>query len=222
MEVSVKLKEPSVELYQICGDDLTIVDMARISFNRQHGDLERDIKLIKYLYDNNHYSPFEHTLITFKVTCDTATARQVMRHRSWSFNEVSRRYTDEDIAFFLPDVIRLQDDKNRQCSGGINEDSERLKNTIEDLYHTAYKDYIYLLSNGVPREQARYVLPIGLTTSFMASCNLRSFIHFLQQRLDKHAQKEIRDIAELMLKLVYNTSKFNITLRHAFPEADLQ
>jgi len=169
-----------------------IVDAARVSYTyrkKKEETLEGDLRLLKYLWDNKHMSPFEMVQLKFRVKAPLFISKQWMRHRTASYNEVSRRYTEENLEFFYPDEWRLQSNKNKQSSYGIvNIDKNLVKaNTLAcvDLYE-------YLLSKYVTREQARMVLPQNLYTEFIFSMNLRNLMNFLEQRDSEHAQYEIR------------------------------
>ena len=106
-----------VELVDHMGSDLTIVNSARVSFGKHKQTLdEKDIKLIKYLVKNKHTSTFEHNVVTFRIKVPLFVRSQHHRHRTWSYNEISRRYTDFNIEFYEPDSFRTQHKSNRQAS----------------------------------------------------------------------------------------------------------
>lgn len=198
----------TVELVKYSGDDLMIVNSARVSLGKEKTEIDKsDIKLIKYLIDNNHSSTLEHCFFTFRLQIPIYVARQLMRHRSWSFNEISGRYVEFTDSFFTPDKFRLQDKDIKQ---GSKEDVENIlnqddiKNKYNQILDNAYQGYQELLKLGVCKEQARGVLPLSLNTELYATCNLRSLFHYLQLRLHKHAQKEIQEISQDMLNLVKN------------------
>src|SRR4030067_2674197 len=108
-----------VTYIQHMGSDLNVVNAARISFNTEVTELsDKDKKLIAYLADNEHMSPFEHNILTVIVECPLYIRSQIHRHRTFSYNEVSRRYTSENLEFFIPDIIRKQAESNRQASSG--------------------------------------------------------------------------------------------------------
>jgi thymidylate synthase (FAD) len=215
-----------VELLNTMGTDKCIVDSARVSFNKDtpHDNLltEKDTKLIKYLADHKHTSPFEHCTMTFRVKAPLIVARQHMRHRTWSFNEVSRRYTSDNIEFYLPEFFRKQHEKNRQAS--IDVDINPVLDTVTgstQIYTTTAKDkvksssrkclklYRDLLNSGVCREQARMVLPQSMYTEYWCTANLLNIIKFLKLRLPEESQWEIRRLAEEMSQFV----------KDMFPEA---
>lgn len=190
----------SVELISHMGDDLSIVRAARVSYGREPGekfDPVKDAKLLKYLLRHNHWSPFEHATLTFRVELPIFVARQWMRHRSWSFNEVSARYTQLPPMFFMPDEWRVQSTVNRQGSEGRLTDvaSDEADMIALGAFEAVAAAYQSLLALGVGREQARSVLPVGVFTQLYATASLRSVLHFLALRDEPHAQAEIRDYA---------------------------
>lgn len=191
------------------GDDLTVVNAARVSFNVISDILtEKDEKLIKYLADHEHMSPFEHCAMTFIIECPLYIRSQIHRHRTFSYNEVSRRYTSEDLVFYVPSIddIRKQSKSNRQASSGIHEkiNAKALIDIMEKSHKKSLVVYQKLIDSGVCREQARGVLPQNLMTKFYMTGNLRNIAHFLALRMHDGAQKEIRDVAEQMLSIVSN------------------
>lgn len=181
------------------GNDLRVVNSARISFGGESQDLtDKDKKLISYLADNQHMSPFEHNVLTVIVECPLYIRSQIHRHRTFSYNEISRRYTAEDIQFFVPETIRKQAKSNRQASDGELEPdkAQRVLYWIEEQHKRSRKLFEELLLMGVPREQARGILPQNLMTKFYMTGNLRNWAHFVKLRLDGHAQQEVRVIAQ--------------------------
>lgn len=180
------------------GDDLTVVNSARISFAGESQTLEeRDKKLIKYLADNEHMSPFEHNVLTVIVECPLYIRSQIHRHRTFSYNEVSRRYTSDNIEFYVPETVRRQAASNRQASEGeLDPISANTAIAIMKVQHEQALDaYNDMLALGVPRETARGILPQNLMTKFYQTGNLRNWAHFVKLRLDKHAQSEVAEIA---------------------------
>lgn len=180
--------------------DLMPVTAARVSFGRDSitgKDLDKDKKLMKYLAEHKHTSCFEHQTATFMLEVPLFIRGQIMRHRTFSYNEISRRYTDENIEFWIPDKWRKQSASNKQAST-----DEAVANS--DYLNTAHIDYLYdaltmytsMLERGVCREQARAVLPQSLLTRFYMTGNLRNWQHFLELRRDGHSQKEVQVVAE--------------------------
>src|SRR5690606_3418986 len=135
---------------------------------------EKDIKLINYLAKNKHYSPFEHNSLTVLIECPIYIAAQAMRHRMGKFNQISRRYTEENIEFFEPEVYRKQHKSSKQCSDGRidNVENDLAKALVKDFHSDALVIYNQLLSLGVSRELARGVLPQNLMTKFYMTMDL--------------------------------------------------
>ena len=174
--------------------------VARVSNPSNQNNTETAPKLIKYLIKNKHWSPLEMVHVVMEINTTRDIARQILRHRSFAFQEFSQRYADptKDLGFVTREA-RLQDTKNRQNSIEIKEDpelkhgwNERQKIVIE----YAQKEYDWAIKNGIAKEQARAVLPEGLTVSrlYMAG-SVRSWIHYIIIRAGKETQKEHREIA---------------------------
>ena len=190
-----------VQLIDWMGDDKRAVNAARVSFLKDDlGSSEltdRDEKLIRFLVNHRHTSPFEHMQATFRIKCPLFVRAQIMRHRTFSYNEVSRRYTEENIEFYLPECLYKQADKNLQCSSDERLENEYiLKCIYKHSTDASFESYQILLDNGVSRESARMVLPQNLYTTFWMSGNLHNFLKFLDLRLDKHVQYETVRVAQ--------------------------
>ena len=189
-----------VRLIQSMGDDNTPALAARVSFAKmttQSEMTQRDESLINYLAINRHTSPFEHISATFLITCPLFIARQIQRHRTFSYNEISRRYTSKDIEFYIPRSLRKQAETNLQCSLPINiPRSAEFTRLIKDHTQVCLSFYNTLLDQGASREQARAVLPQSMYTSFWMSGNLLNWAKFLKLRLDEHAQPEATEVAQ--------------------------
>jgi thymidylate synthase (FAD) len=189
-----------VTLIQSMGDDNTPALAARVSFAKKDTKSEmsqRDESLINYLAVNRHTSPFEHISATFLITCPLFIARQIQRHRTFSYNEISRRYTSKDIEFYIPRSLRKQAETNLQCSLPINiPRSAEFTRLIKDHTQVCLSFYNTLLEQGVSREQARAVLPQSMYTSFWMSGNLLNWAKFLRLRLEEHAQPEATEVAQ--------------------------
>lgn len=208
MKVELKTITPNAEL--------NIVEIARVSSSRVD-KTEKPEGLINYLIKNKHWSPFQHSYLTFEIVTSKAIGIQLLRHLSFTFQEFSQRYAVveniEDIEF------RIQAEKNRQSStdivGGIrfNEgsffvdldtDNEKLRNWITDVANyleeglLLYKDGIEL---GIAKECARMILPMATQTTLYMTGSVRSWIHFLEIRDDAHAQKEVQLIAKEIKRL---------------------
>lgn len=198
------------------GNDLSIVNAARVSFNSTSDSLEeKDIKLINYLAKHEHMSPFEHCTLTVLIECPLYIRSQIHRHRTFAYNEISRRYTSEDLQFYVPSVndVRQQSKSNRQASNGTLDDTEanQVIQKMVDAHATMFSLYEDLLKSGVCREQARGVLPQNLMTKFYMSGNLRNYTHFLDLRTHDGSQKEVRDVANQLEQIL--TNKFPAALK---------
>ena len=193
------------------GSDLTVVNSARVSFGVEKTGLDnRDKKLINYLIKHKHTSTLEHNVITFKFVVPLFVRSQHHRHRTWSYNEISRRYTDKDIKFYLPNEFRTQHDSNRQASNPDDlRDPLAYKNfsmlTCSELLQNKTKDcleaYEVMLEAGVCREQARMILPQNLYTEYYGTVNLNNLLKFIDLRTHEGAQWEIQKVAEACLEI---------------------
>jgi len=203
-----------VELIDAWGDDKRAVHAARISFAKEGtgSDLtERDVRLLRFMIKEGHTSPFEHSGLTFKIVCPLFVRSQIMRHRTFSFNEVSRRYTSDDLRIYVPKALRQQADKNLQCSIADShvDREDMLVGHVGHITDQAESVYNYLIAHGVSREQARGVLPQNTYTSFWMTGNLHNWFKFLKLRLHEHVQPETRVIAEEILNCIED--KFPVT-----------
>jgi len=200
-----------VALIQSMGDDLTIVNAARASLDQISTEMgEREERLSNFLIRSGHTSTTEHNVITFWIKVPMFVARQQMRHRTFSYNEISRRYTSEKLEFYLPQEMRKQDEKNRQASL-----DETFNPTIEyDPYDypkflkldavSAIKNHVsdsvrlynQMIDKGVAREQARMVLPQNIYTTYWATGSLHNWVNsFISKRDHEDAQWEIKLLA---------------------------
>lgn len=201
----------AVELVDHMGSDLTIVNSARVSFGKQKNELdEKDEKLINYLVKHRHTSTFEHNVATFRFVVPLFIRSQHHRHRTWSYNEISRRYTDIDLRFYQPNSFRTQHKSNRQAS---NDDmiNPNLNLDIKPTYasdvikeHNRQSLLLYnkLQRAGVCREQARGVLPQNLYTEYYGTCNLSNLLKFIDLRMHDGAQWEIQKVAAATLDII--------------------
>jgi len=186
------------------GDETTIVNAARVSFGKRRETMdERDVVLLKYLIENQHTSPLEHISFTFIVHCPLFIRSQWHRHRTWSYNEVSRRYTSLDLEFYVPHQVREQAKTNRQASvDAVDLDQETARGLIATHNQASLDLYDRLLDMGACREQARGVLPQNLMTTYWATVDLHNLLRFLELRDSEHAQWEIRQYAAAIKELV--------------------
>ena len=208
----------SVELVDFMGEDITIVNSARVSFGVHKKELDvKDKKLISYLMKHKHTSTLEHNIATFRIKVPLFIRSQHHRHRTWSYNEISRRYTDFNLEFYAPDSFRTQHKSNRQSSNveeKINPDlsfeasytSSPLtmvcSEAIKEHHKTSVELFDKLLESGVCKEQARGVLPQNLYTEYYATANLNNILKFISLRTHDGAQWEIQQLASNMLDIV--------------------
>lgn len=169
------------------GYDLTPVEAARVSFDSGLTTEERDLKLLNYLYESRHTSPFEHVVISWVAEMPIFVAREWVRHRTASINEFSMRYAeaykmDQGLQFYWPEGWRAQDTKNKQSSSGLIDDTVGAERLLFDAYDAAAYAYAGLLDLGVAREMARIVLPVGVLTKWWWTNDLHNTFHFLRLR----------------------------------------
>ena len=195
-----------VRLVDYMGGDSRIVAAARVSYGAGTTTVRRDKVLIDYLMENQHSSPFEQVVLTFHAKMPIFVARQWIRHRTARVNEISGRYSVMKDEFYLPaaDQIRKQSKTDRQARGTEElprETQERILEILKRDQGAAYESYEKLLKDEVARELARINLPLSLYTQWYWQIDLRNLLHFLNLRLDEHAQYEIRQYAEVMAKM---------------------
>lgn len=194
----------ALELLTVNGNDLQIVNAARVSYARHSTAFsEADQAILRRLIESGHETPFEQTFLQYHVRLPIFVARQWMRHRvGVSYNEQSARYTKMEEKFYVPQEWRnkKQEYLNLDAQGKAAADMEA-KETYSKAIEAVVQAYEKLLSAGVPRELARGVLPVSLYTQFVFACNMRSLFHFAELRADCHAQWEIQQYAKGMIKL---------------------
>lgn len=184
-----------------------IVEVARVSSSRKDKKSKPE-GLLNYLIKHKHWSPFEHGHVTFEIETSKAIGIQLIRHRSFSFQEFSQRYQDVNKLgdIFEPIELRSQCEDNRQSSVEVidpmiqMETNQPASETISAFFGKAHSLYNKLLEAGVARETARMVLPLATTTKIHMTGSIRSWIHFLELRDDEHAQKEIQLVAKEIKK----------------------
>lgn len=214
MKIDVLNGQGYITLVEHMGSDKSIVNAARVSYNaddRENFMTEKDGKLLRYLLENKHTSPFEHVQFTFEVSAPIFVFRQWHRHRTWSYNEISARYTELPENFYLPaiDEIGVQHKSNKQMRSievALSEERELLLREdirlFDETCRNAFKTYRALLEHGWPRELARAVLPLATFSRMTASVDLHNLMGFLRLRLHEHAQKEIQVYAVAILYLM--------------------
>ncbi len=192
------------------GSDITVVNSARVSFNKESqfentGELSaKDVKLIGYLAKHNHFTPFTHPQITLRETVPIFVARQRFKHVvGFTYNEVSRRYVDEEPEFYYPTEWRSRPESSvKQGSGGTHPGNLGWKVLYQQKISEAGELYKLMVQDGVAPEQARMVLPQSMLTSYYVTGSLAAFARAYKQRKDAHAQREIRDLASEWEKII--------------------
>lgn len=187
-----------VELLETFGSDLTVVNAARVSLGKEvHQFTEKDAKLVKYLADHDHISPFFHPQARFRLKMPIWMAREWFRHTvGFSRNEVSRRYVDTPPTFFLPTELRTRAPNKKQGSNDdVHENNDNLRGMMELAFASACNTYHVLLDSGVCPEQARMVLPQSMMTEFIETGSLAAYARLCKLRMGPDAQKEIREVA---------------------------
>ena len=206
-----------IELVQHMGEDITIVNSARVSFGVEKSLLDdKDKKLINYLIKHQHTSTLEHNIATFRIKVPLFVRSQHHRHRTWSYNEISRRYTDVNMQFYIPNTYRTQHKSNRQASNideQINPQMDSYPIMLESRlcneaveYHVQKSVELYddMIQKGIAREQARMILPQNLYTEYYATANLNNILKFINLRTHEGAQWEIQKLAKGMLSIIEN------------------
>ena len=202
-----------VRLIDSMGTDLNVVRAARVSYDaawRAGEDQGSDAKLIRYLWNHHHTTPFEAVTFTFEIKAPIFVLRQWHRHRTWSYNELSARYRELPEEFYVPDpdLVGIQAKVNKQgrdlTEMSMPSRADRLRQTvaIRQQCVDAFSLYRVLLEEGWPRELARSVLPVATYSHMFATVNLLNLLKFLTLRCDGHAQYEIRVYADAMRELI--------------------
>ena len=193
-----------------------IVNAARVSFGQDNNSpiSNKDEKLINYLIEHRHTSPFEHNQVTLKFVVPLFVRSQHHRHRVWAYNEISRRYTDTNIQCYEPTQFRTQHKSNRQASSqeGLSNPliafgtddwgwSGKASDLVKKHHKSSVELYEALLRSGVCREQARGCLPQNLYTEYYGSANLSNLFKFINLRTHSGAQQEIQVVAQACLEI---------------------
>jgi thymidylate synthase (FAD) len=204
----ISYSQPTEQLKQLNIDDVQdlVAYCARVSNPSNQLNIETSEKLIQYLVKHSHWSPLEMVSACLEITTTRDIARQILRHRSFSFQEFSQRYSDptKELDFVVREA-RLQDTKNRQNSVEVSDEKlhEDWKNKQLEVIRKAKETYVWAIENGIAKEQARAVLPEGNTVSRLyMSGTIRSWIHFIQLRSANGTQKEHQEIAKVCAKII--------------------
>ena len=205
-----------IELINYFGDDLMVVNAARVSYGKHKEKLDdKDIRLLNFLVEHKHTAPFRHPQLQFRIECPIFVERQLFKHQiGLSANSISGRYVDFSDNYFKIEKLRKQSKSSKQGSDGVIDRPDLIQKMNKHIENSSllYKE---LCDYGVSKEQARIILPLALETQFMWTGSLLAFIHFWGLRLKSDTQEETRDIAKQMLNLVENISgqPFKYTLQ---------
>lgn len=205
-----------IELLNYFGDDLMVVNAARVSYGKQKSKFsDSDEKLIRYLVDHKHTSVFRHPQLQFRITCPIYVERQIRKHEigmelglppdpNTSINSISGRYVDFSDSYTKIKEWRKQSTSSKQGSEGLVENQKECSRIEHHLIEHCKLAYEQLLNLEVCKEQARTILPLNLNTTFIWTGSLLAFIHLFSLRLKKDTQQETREIATQMLEAVQN------------------
>jgi thymidylate synthase (FAD) len=199
----MKIVPIKVDYLDHMGTDLDVVNAARVSFHKESdwpvdgtGLSVQDDKLIQYLAKHNHWSPFSHCFVKFRIKAPIFVARQLQKHTvGLAWNEVSRRYVDEEPEFFLPDAWRGKPINAKQGSSDKVEDSDMFHSIAVETCKEILAVYSNMIACGVAPEQARMILPQSTMTEWIWSGSLYAFARVCLLRLDSHSQKETQEVA---------------------------
>jgi thymidylate synthase (FAD) len=195
-----------VRLVDYLGGDARIVQSARVSYGEGTKTVREDGALIDYLLRNSHTSPFEQVVLTFHLKMPIFVARQLVRHRTARMNEISGRYSVLQNECYVPALqdIATQSSDNKQGRDAeplLPNEAEKVRATIRRGQEDTFAAYNELIESGLARELARINLPLAVYTEMYWQIDLHNLLHFLKLRLDAHAQKEIREYAEILLEI---------------------
>lgn len=195
----------TIELLDVMGDDLRVANVARVSFNKWQEEFgEKDARLIDYLASHEHTSPFRHTALSIRCKAPVFLARQLGKHQAGlSWNEVSRRYVDAGIEFFVPDSWRSRPvDGMKQGSGGVSGYNSCVKEDYEYMLISISALYQSWIASGIAPEMARMVLPQSMMVDWVWTGNLFSFFHVYRLRAGHGAQLEAVEFANKLEQIV--------------------
>lgn len=199
-----------VQVVEMMGGDLAVVNSARVSYAKSSAELtEKDERLINRLLRDQHGTPFEQAVFTFYVKCPIFVAREWMRHRVGSFNEVSGRYKKLDTEFYTPKKFRMPDPERVQMDYKYADAPDNIDKLARDAVGTVYeyiaKTYDYLVDDlGIAKEHARIILPVGIYTEFRWTVNARALMNFIALRTHPTAMREIRTYATAIENMFSN------------------
>ena len=205
-----------VELLEIFGNDDMVANAARVSFGKEASNytVEQNAKLIKYLAEHNHTSPFRHPQLQYRITCPIYVERQLFKHQvGLTANSISGRYVDFEDNYYKIEDWRMQSTSSKQGSEGLIDKQKEAKVLQDMVVNVCQNVYQELLSLGVAKEQARTILPLNLETTFIWTGSLLAYINFWKLRITKDTQAETMQIAQDMLnELKCRTNSFEHSL----------
>lgn len=187
-----------VQVVEMMGGDLAVVNSARVSYAKSSAELtDKDERLIHRLLRDKHGTPFEQAVFTFYIKCPIFVAREWMRHRIGSFNEVSGRYKKLDTEFYTPKKFRMPDPERVQMDYKYKDAPDEVdaaaRAAVQNAYEYLTKTYDYLVDDlGIAKEHARIILPVGIYTEFRWTVNARALMNFIALRTHPTAMREIR------------------------------
>lgn len=196
------------ELISHFGSDLMIANIARVSFNKETDCItEKEIKLIKYLAEHKHTTPFRHPQLQFRIECPIFVERQLFTHQiGWARNSISGRYVDFSDSYWVPPILRYQSKDSKQGSSGdlSDKDNQYFQEKIHKIIEQSKELYKEMSDFGIAKELCRVHLPLALETKFIWTGSFHAFTHLCNLRIKPDAQKETRDLVTTMLNLVKN------------------
>jgi len=197
-------EECKVELLETFGNDLTVVNAARVSLGKHVDEFtEKDAKLIRYLAEHEHTSPFFHPQLRFRLKMPIWMAREWFRHTvGFSRNEVSRRYVDDDPTFHIPQFRTRAPGKKQGSNDDVHVQNEQFEEFLMSQCRNAMTAYRIMLQNNIPPEQARMVLPQNMMTEFIETGSLAAYARLCHLRMGPDAQAEIRGVAGQVSELI--------------------
>lgn len=206
------------ELIDYMGDDLSVVNAARVSFDKvSEWDVnydqvpcgverlsDADTRLIQYLARNNHWTPFSHTAISLRMSAPIPIRTQCFKHKAGlTENEESRRYISSRPEVFVPDEFRAAPDGSvKQGSGDVHHRSEEWQHRYQEKVNGCVQEYEWMIQDGICPEQARFILPQGCIVNWIWTGNLASFSRFYKERTYDNAQKEVQDLARQVADII--------------------
>ena len=208
----------NVELLNYFGNDLMIANIARVSYDKESQNIsEKDGKLLKFLADHKHTSPFRHAQLQFRIECPIFVERQLFTHQiGWARNSISGRYVDFSDSYWTPTKLRYQSKDSKQGSAGEipEEQNAAFIEKINSIINQSKELYQEMSDFGVAKELCRIHLPLCLETKFIWTGSFQAFVHLCQLRLKPDAQQETREVVDKMLNLVKNIEEqpFKYTL----------